>query len=105
MGQSGKSVLLDNERYGRVLVVEIEILMPKMTLRLFKTEVNMSLLLPLPPPCPSYRSPSADRNLFRVEGVTTVQNPIFALALFCLRRNPYFRAVLRGSQSARPAGF
>lgn len=54
MGQSRKSVLLDNERYGRVLVVEIEILMPKMTLRLFKTEVNMFLLLPLLPPCPSY---------------------------------------------------
>lgn len=55
-------------------------------------------------PClpPDYRSLSADRNLFRGEGVANVQNPIFALALFCLRRNPYFEAVLRDSQSSRP---
>lgn len=30
--------------------IETEILMPNMTLRLFKTEANMSLLLTLPPP-------------------------------------------------------
>lgn len=51
----------------------------------------------------SYRSLSADRNHFWGEGVTNVQNPIFALALFCLRRNPYSEAVLRESQSSQQA--
>lgn len=95
------SVLLDNECFPTVPGVETEILMPKMTLKTLPNR-GKRFFPAHPASPPDYRSLSADRNLFRGEGIANVQNPIFALALFCLRRNPYFEAVLRDSQSSRP---